>query len=748
MSNNGITDPRNGEGKCNHNGGDETDRRHNFIQRDIKKLCKCSSVSMGTPTRRSAFNQPHFDICSHAIKEKSSKADIVKKYAKQKFSLKKLKSSLLTFFPISNWIRNYNLRTDLVPDIICGLTVAIFHVPQTLGYALIVGVPAINGLYTAMYPMLMYAIFGTSRHNSIGALAVICIISSKVVQTSRSSFSDISPIDVARTLAFFAGIFQLLFGCLHMGSLSVFLSDQFVSGFTAGVSVHIGSSQLHGLGFNVSKHTGAFPLIRTYTDLFKNLGDTHWQTLVFSVIIILIILAVKILIDPYLLKKFHMPLPIEMIVLVLSVILSNTMDLKQHGFDVVKTIPNSVQKPTIPVLRIELINFILVDAVLVAIVSFTIGVSLGRIWARERGYEIQPNQEFFALGISNFCGSLCGCFPVGASVPRSSLQFLAAGRTQLASFINSGVILFVILVMGKFLEGLPVATLSAIIIVSLKKIFMQVRDFKSFWNLSIIDGHVWLVSFFATVILDTVYGLLIGILFSLGTLVYKVQRPKTFLLGEIANSEYYVPIKFCANAREIPGVKIFQYGGPLHFANAEFFRTELIRKCGTEYGILYNQARTMQLPHPIGRQISQKQTRYIILDFSRVTFVDGSSALLLKQIIDSMKSRRITIFIASCSPYIFSVLKKAELSEVILDTDFYPTVHDAVMNTHVSYTRSSGQPNRHRRFLTSDRMVLSNEAFGPDSLHTDDHAHESEEDEHNLSPNSDRAKAAVRVMTD
>lgn len=78
-----------------------------------------------------------------------------------------------------------------------------------LGYALIVGVPAINGLYTAMYPMLMYAIFGTSRHNSIGALAVICIISSKVVQTSRSSFSDISPIDVARTLAFFAGIFQV-----------------------------------------------------------------------------------------------------------------------------------------------------------------------------------------------------------------------------------------------------------------------------------------------------------------------------------------------------------------------------------------------------------------------------------------------------------------------------------------------------------------------------------------------------------
>lgn len=112
-----------------------------------------------------------------------------------------------------------------------------------------------------------------------------------------------------------------------------------------------------------------------------------------------------------------------------------------------------------------------------------------------------------------------------------------------------------------------------------------------------------------------------------------------------------------------------------------------------------------------------------------------------------MKSRRITIFIASCSPYIFSVLKKAELSEVILDTDFYPTVHDAVMNTHVSYTRSSGQPNRHRRFLTSGRMALSNEAFGPDSLHTDDHAHESEEDEHNLSPNSDRAKAAVRVIT-
>ena len=139
-------------------------------------------------------------------------------------------------------------------------------------------------------------------------------------------------------------------------------------------------------------------------------------------------------------------------------------------------------------MSLDLIKFILVDSILIAIISFTVAVSLGKIWARDKGYELRPNQEFFALGMSNFFGSVFGCFPAGASVPRSSLQLLAGGRTQLVSWINSTLLIFVVLALGRFMDGIPKATLSAVIVVSLKKVFMQVRDFRNFWRLSNIDG--------------------------------------------------------------------------------------------------------------------------------------------------------------------------------------------------------------------------------------------------------------------
>ncbi|XP_003742720.1 sulfate transporter [Galendromus occidentalis] len=679
-------------------------RKHNFSGEDFKKLRKCCSESSETPICRPVFDQPNFnDFHEQIVKEKPTKSALAKKVAKEKLSSRNIKTRLLAFFPIITWLGHYNIKADLFADVICGLTVAIFHVPQTLGYSLLVGVNPINGLYTAIFPMLMYSIFGTSRHNSIGAFAVVCVMTSGVVQRASKEFDrdgDEYAVTVVTTLAFFVGIFQLVMGVLNMGGLSVFLSEQFVSGFTAGVSVHIGSSQLGGLfGIKLPKYTGPFLLISTYIDFFKNIGRTHVPTLSLAIIVILVILAVKHFVDPYLLRKFHMPLPIEIIVVIICIIFSNACDLKNNGFDTVLDIPNSFLAPKIPEMNVDLIKFILVDSILIAIISFTVAVSLGKIWARDRGYEMRPNQEFFALGISNFFGSVFGCFPAGASVPRSSLQLLAGGRTQLVSLINSTLLIFVVLALGKFLIGIPKATLSAIIVVSLKKIFMQVRDFKTFWRLSVIDGHVWLVAFFATVVIDVVNGLVIGVVFSLLTLVYKVQTPQTFLLGNTPNSDYYVPLKLYAQSREVPGVKIFQYGGPLHFANTDFFKSELLRKSDPNYTLKHE-------------QMGHKPVRYIVLDFSRVTFIDGSFALFLRQLAETFTTDGVAIFIADCAPKVLSTLRKAGVTKEIPETQFFPSLHDAVMHTHDSHR------GHHRHLASIGRQASFNETFGPDSLAT------------------------------
>ncbi|XP_003742730.1 LOW QUALITY PROTEIN: prestin-like, partial [Galendromus occidentalis] len=582
----------------------------------------------------------------------------------------------------------HDLKGDLIADLLAGITLAIFHVPQAFGYALIVGVPAVNGLYTAMFPMMMYILMGTSRQNSIGAFAVVCIMTSQVVFKARTALDlpDDMIVNVTAATSLLSGVYLLLFGLLKLGGLSVFLSDQFISGFTAGVSVHIGTSQLSGLfGFEVEHYSGAFSLVKTYVNFFTRvLHETHWPTLVFAVIAVVIILAVKIMVDPYLLRKIRMPFPIEMLMVILSIVVSKQFDLKGNNFKVIENIPHNLPVPTVPVISSALFQAVVIDALAIAVVSVTIDISLGRIWARERGYQISANQELFAVGACNVFGAFFGCFPVGASVPRSSLQFLAGGRTQLVSFFNVVLIAITIVALGPLFEKIPTVILSSIIVVSLKKIFMQVRDFTNFWAISKIDGHVWLVTFFATVILNVQLGLICGVIFSLLTLVFKIQMPKTYLLGMIPDTDFYVPIKLYVQAIEIPGVKIFHFGGPLHFGNAEFFRTELGRRTNIG-GHQYANPIAEDMKHNdsadvVWRPAQQVKAKTIILDFSRITFVDGTSAQVLKEVVESYHKLGLTICVAGCSSAVYSLLRKAGVSEIVLEPLFFPTIHDAVMS--------------------------------------------------------------------
>ncbi|CAN7993379.1 unnamed protein product, partial [Ixodes pacificus] len=633
-----------------------------------------STDGQGT-TRRPVFTQPHFESEFDCIpKDKTTFGEKLVDAVRKRSQPKQFQKRLLDLLPIIGWLRNYSIKGDLLADVIAGVTVAIFHVPQSFGYAILAGVPAVNGLYTAMFPMLMYALFGTSKQLSIGAFAVVCMMTGTVVGQYGLEYGAAN---VATTLMFFAGIFQLFFGILNLGGLSVFLSEQFVSGFTAGVSVHIGSSQLGGLfGFDVGNFSGPFMLIRTYISFFGKINTTHLPTLGLSSSCVFLLLLVKLAVDPFVERKIRMPIPTEMILVIAGTLLSRYLNLEDKGFDVIDDIPNVFPTPAVPDLRVDLVSKVAVPALTIALVSFAITVSLGRIFARRHGDEIVPNQEFLALGMSNLFGSFFGCFPSGASVPRSSIQDNVGGKTQLVSLINSALIAIVLLYLGSYLEKLPVAVLAAIIFVSLKKVFMQVRDFINFWKFSKIDGYVWLVTFFSTIILEVQLGLVIGVVFSLLTLVYKIQRrvPKTCLLGYIPNTDYYVPLKKYGVAKEIGGIKVFHFGGPLHFANAEFFRAELSRRTlvsvrkviaarkkdayrtpslfclnpdetTSSSQVLADSATSS--PSSSMNSVSTQTTwdgtsegkppqedlpDHIILDFSRVTFIDGSSAIVFKQV--------------------------------------------------------------------------------------------------------------------
>ncbi|KAL3226989.1 hypothetical protein MRX96_024494 [Rhipicephalus microplus] len=486
-----------------------------------------SSAGYPAARGRHGFTQDGFDT-EFAQQRPTTKGPLVSRLRHalgRKWKRRGAKSRLLGCFPIASWIRQYDVRHDLLPDVLTGITLAIFHVPQSFGYSLLAEVSPIYGLYTSLFPMLMYAVFGSSRHASIGAFAVVSIMTGNLVEENKREYTAA---EVATTLSFLVGLYQLLFGMLRLGSLSVFLSEQLVSGFTAGVSVHIGSSQLPGLfGINVPVYSGPFHLIKGYIEFFRRIAETHLPTLALSITSFIIMLLIKILADPFLLKKIGIPFPIEMVVVIFGTLLSHHLNLEGYNMSVIEHIEHQMPRPHSPVFSAQLLSSLAAPALAVSVVSYAITISLGRIFARKHKYAIDPN--------------------------------------QVVSFVNSIIIFIVIIWLSPYFEKLPVAILCTIIFVSLKKVFLQVKDFQRFWRISKIDGNIWMVSFLATVIVDVQFGLVIGIIFSLFTLVYQIKRPKACLLGSIPNTDFYVPLKDYGVAAEIPGVKVFHFGGPNSF---------------------------------------------------------------------------------------------------------------------------------------------------------------------------------------
>ncbi|XP_075530637.1 prestin-like isoform X2 [Dermacentor variabilis] len=690
----------------------------------------CARYGVHRPSfTQAGFNDTYIQLPKH----KTVPGDVLKRIGKSQCNTRHLKHQALRLLPVFGWLRTYRVKEYLLADVVTGFTVAMFQVPQSLGYTLLASVPPVFALYNAMFPMMIYIIMGTVRQASVGADAIMSMMTGGIVRELISGDTgghhpmvgihngthagQYTVTQVTSALCFTIGIIQLVFGFLSLGTLNVFLSEQMVNGFATGVAVQVVISQLGSIfGNHVPHMSGMFTIYKTLYAFFEHIHEVAWQTTLVAFVAIVVIMVVKLFLDPPVIRRLGIPLPIELTVVVLFTVGSHYLKLREnYGVEVVGTIPEKLPEPTLPSFNTHLIASILPESFALAIVSFAITLSLGRIFGQKHGYAVDANQEFLALGASHVFSSFFSCFPIAASVPRSAVQEGAGGKTQIVSVVNIAIIVLMVLFLGHYLEELPICVLAAIIVTSLKKIVMQVQDFKRYWDISKIDGQVWMVSFGATVIFDVITGLAIGVGFSLLTLIYKIQRPKTFLLGSVADTEFFVPIKKYQMVDEIPKIKIFHFGGPVHFANTEYFKEQLNKKIGftvrdilkarkrAQKGSTCNLANLVKDSPMLGAEsknaslncsvaadlCSLKSSNscvtemlalptHIILDFSRVSFMDGSSIALLKSLKRDYDSVDVKLFIAACSDNVFDFLRKADAVEFLGSDAFFPSVFDAV----------------------------------------------------------------------
>ncbi|XP_022107835.1 solute carrier family 26 member 6-like isoform X2 [Acanthaster planci] len=382
---------------------------------------------------------------------------------------------------------------------------------------------------------------------------------------------------IASSLAFLVGILQLGLGVLRLGFVSTYLAEPLVRGFTTGAAFHVFNSQFKYLfGIEVRRFNGPFSIYKTFYHLFVNLASTNVAELIISLINLIALVTVKELQDKYK-DKIKYPIPLELLAIILTTMVSHFTSLKmKYGVNVVGDIPTGLPVPELP--TFSYMNSMITDAIIIAIVTFSVSVSMGYIFAKRNNYEIDANQELIALGSMSVFGCVFACYPAASSLSRSLLQEISGGKTQLASLFSCLFILFVLLFMGPLFYSLPKSCLAAIVVVALRGMFRQFRDIKVLWKYSKIDCMIWVVTWFSTMSLGVDYGLGVGVVFAIMTVIIRTQKPYCCLMGRIPGTDIYRDLSYYQSAKQIPGVKIFRMHSPLYYANADYVKACLYNK--------------------------------------------------------------------------------------------------------------------------------------------------------------------------
>ena len=327
-------------------------------------------------------------------------------------SPQRIKKVSLRMFPVVSWLPAYRFREWILSDIVSGINTGLVSVLQGLAFALLVNVPPGYGLYAAFFPVLVYFIFGTSRHISVGPFPVLSLMVGGVVTrlvpdgaagngtAVNTSAIDEQRVMVAASVTFLSGIFQLLLGLLQFGFIVIYLSHSLISGFTTAAAIHVLVSQIKFmLQLPVPGFNKPFGIIYTLESVFSQITDTNIADLVTSLLVLLIVFVVKEINERYK-AKLPAPIPIELIVTVLAALISHFAKFEEKfKVAVVGKLEEGFQAPVAP--DAGIIQNCVGDGISIAIVGFAVGFSVAKVYSIKHDYPIDGNQELIAFGLGN-----------------------------------------------------------------------------------------------------------------------------------------------------------------------------------------------------------------------------------------------------------------------------------------------------------------------------------------------------------
>jgi SulP family sulfate permease len=474
----------------------------------------------------------------------------------------------LPALPILDWGRRYD-RATFISDAVAAVIVTLMLIPQSLAYALLAGLPAEAGLYASVVPLLLYAVFGSSRVLAVGPVAVVSLMTAAAVGQHAVPGSA-AHATVALTLAFLSGAFLLAMGLLRLGFIANFLSHPVISGFISASAMLIAASQLKTLlGVRADGHN----LPEMLSALARELTNTHGLTLAVGTAATLALLGIRQALKPLLLRAGLSPFAADIAAkagpvaaIAATTLLAWALDWQAQGLRVVGAVPQGLPPLTLPSWDLALWQDLAVPALLISVVGFVESVSVGQTLAARRRQRIVPDQELVALGAGNLGAAFTGGFPVTGGFSRSVVNFDAGAQTPAAGVFTAAGILLATVLLTPALYHLPQATLAATIVVAVLSL-VDVRVFRRTWAYSKPDFAALVTTALVTLAVGVEAGLLAGVGVSLTLYLWRTSRPHIATVGLVPGTEHFRNV-LRHEVRVSPALLSLRVDESLYFANA------------------------------------------------------------------------------------------------------------------------------------------------------------------------------------
>ncbi len=522
-----------------------------------------------------------------------------------------------------SWFKNYQ-RASLAGDVSAGLIVTLLLIPQGIAYAILAGLPPVTGLYASILPPIAYALFGSSMVQSVGAQAITSLMIGSTLAALAPAGSGLSLV-LAAQMALIAGATLLLFGVLRLGFLASFLSRPVMSGFTTGSALVIAGEQITPLlGGSLSKLHLAGMTIGLASLLALWLAKHHLATLL-----------IRIGVSKNQADMLSKLAPVAIVAA--ATITVAALGLNRLGVAVVGVIPSGLPVIAFSV-SAEHWRPLLRPSLLLAFVIFLFSQSAAQSLAQKRGERIYANHELLGLGAANLASALSGSFPVTGSISRSAVNYTAGANTPLASIISALFLGLILVAPTGWLSLLPVPVLSATIIIAVLSM-VDLAALKESWRYDRSDAAAMLAAIGGVLVLGVEEGVILGVVLSLATIIWRSSRPHMAILGRIPGSEHFRNVDRYS-AETLPDVVLLRIDADLFFGNADVVVEHL--------ETLLQQREQMRAP-----------VRHVVLVMSAVNVIDTTALHALVELNRNLQKRAITLHFAEIKGPVMDRLKRS-----------------------------------------------------------------------------------------